>query len=289
MTSEDLLQFFLARGREARIKKNEVQLRICPKCGNAKWNFEANVDQNLYNCWVCRAGKGDSLQGFLQREFNLSVTLSRTGRKKHVEFIQPEGEEKVLLVDPPPSLLPYLAQRGLEAPEWGRYGVRFCSGPEWINHRKNPLHLRLLLPVTDYWSFERAGYVARAVVGQYPKYYYTGSEKVIAGYRDRKSQVHVLCEGVFDGIKISQAGYNAAILMGKQNEFLKEFAARVPKHHLIVIALDGDAQEDAERLRWEILPIHERCAMLNLPPHLDPGSLSPSVIYHAVERLSIHA
>lgn len=61
--SEELLdtskRFLEAKGFEVRYnhRYTHLQLRICPYCGNDRWNFDIELtDKFVFGCWACTAG-----------------------------------------------------------------------------------------------------------------------------------------------------------------------------------------------------------------------------------------
>ena len=93
--------------------------------------------------------------------------------------------------------------------------------------------------------------------------------------------VHVAVEGVFDGIAVHRAGWNAAVMLGQgAKEPVVEWACRIPAKHWIFIMLDGDAKTHANQLLHTIKPVHKRIIIITLPDHLDPGGLLPETLDH---------
>lgn len=123
------------------------------------------------------------------------------------------------------------------------------------------------------------GFVARRYIGaDGPKYLHDVS-RVVAGYRN-DSGIFVLVEGVFDGIAVHRAGANAAVMLGSSHPGLDNWVADVPRTGKVLILLDGEAEEQAQKIkkRVQIIQPAITTSVMSLPNHLDPADIEPAVL-----------
>lgn len=276
MTPQDLQSLFALRGIRTRIKGNEVQVGDCIFCGNPKYNLEINPVSGFVHAWCCGArGRADKfIRDHLGREVTIEPQVLLSTRRTpisemsldNLECVQPLASERAIR---------YLRERGIDAVDERIYQILEGKGPSWEG--------RVVFPLREYWTSEFQGFIGRAVHPMIkPKYFaHWNSKKVVTGYRSRSS-IHVVVEGVFDGIAVHQAGFNAAVLGGVHESDIAGFAARVPEDAHIVVMLDADAQAQAEKLRWTILPVHSRVVMAPLSAGLDPAVLDRTVIQRLI-------
>lgn len=273
MTPQELRDTLILSGVRANILREEVRIQTCIFCGNTKYNLEANPAAGVYHCWACNAGgRVDSL---LRQITGIAVSIPVTLEQRERSTTRHASFESGEALGPPaadvPWTLTYLQQRRLTVIDAALYQIR--AGEH------GPYKDRVVFPVLEYWSRQLAGYIGRTIVGAFPRYYsgWVTPEKCVVGYRTR-STVHVLVEGVLDGIRVHKAGFNAAIMTGTAFARIDEWAARVPEAHNVVVLLDGDAAEAAQRLYWRIQPIHPRLNVVTLPAEMDPAMLDERVV-----------
>ncbi len=277
MTTEELRDLFLVRGYGVRIQNHEVVFQECVFCGNLSWNLEVNPSNGMYHCWACDSG--GRTDAFVRQHLGLEVRIdiqssdaavARTKRPTlPVEFL---GE----LAYDVPKARAYLSKRGLYVDDILVYDVRVGGGGVWGG--------RVVFPLRDYWSQETVGHIGRTYSPQFPKYWAEWRTKCVVGYRSR-SPVHVVVEGVFDGIRVHQAGFNGAVLSGVDTPRLDEWCARLDPTHYVVVMLDGEAREQAWKLYWSIFPIHPQVVVVEMAQGLDPAELMPSVVRSLVESV----
>lgn len=276
MSPEEITPLFSIRGLRARVKGNEVQVESCVFCGNPKFNLEVNPVSGVYHCWACGArGRADQfIREHLGKDFNISVNLQAARR----EIRSPIGSPSFVGPVKSDSVFNYLAKRGLDGVDLNVYSISEGFGEEiWEG--------RVIFPLWEYWSRQVIGYMGRKIAGGGPKYfsYWVDGHKYITGYQTR-SDTHVIVEGAFDGVKVHKAGFNAVVLGGVTGTQVEEFAARVNPEHTLVVLLDGDAEDEANKLFWTLYPIHLKSFRVRLPVGIDPGSLDPETLSLLVRR-----
>lgn len=273
MDPSEFISLANRRGKNARIYKWGCQLEICLFCGNSRWNLDCILNEGWYKCWAC--GTSGSLTSLAKDHLGATVHFPKNRRRLPTEFR--ERAHAPSLVPLTPAMEVLLERRGIDSSVIARYNIRTCLDPESRDY-----FLRAFWSLNQYWTGKPVGFLGRALDGRKPKYLFVGTDKEIVGYRTSGARTHVLVEGVIDGVKVHLAGYNAGVLLGTMSSHVCEWAALVPPRDDIVILLDGDAGAEADRLYWEIRPIHERVYNINLPHHMDPGMLSPSILSHLI-------
>lgn len=281
MTPDALEQRLKAYGISCRVRNNEVVVERCANCGNEKWNLEINVVTGVFHCWACGdGGRAD-------------VAVKKlTGIQIHIEVNKDREWTPTIQRSPPVEFLggstldndganQYLVERGLNTVDQRVYETKVAKE----NPQDAMWKSRAILPLNEYWTQKTVGYMGRSFIGAVPKYYawWEKNKKQIVGYR-RNSDLHVIVEGLFDGIKVHKAGFNAVVLTGIMGPEIEEWAARVPTGHNVAVCLDGSASAEARKLYWRIWPIHPTTMLLKLPVDLDPGQLDPVVLETFIRR-----
>lgn len=279
MTTEELKQLLAIHGLVSRVKGQEVALQICLYCGNEKFNCELNAERGVFHCWAC--GARGRVQTFLKEHL-------RVERDVPVNT-QPVSPQSFALAVVPDLIKPvespwawkYLKDRGVDAVDVSIYGIGQGQGLKWDG--------RIVFPMKDYWRKGVVGFLGRAALATvHPKYFaHWLRGKQITGYAAR-CDIHVLVEGPFDGLRVNQAGFNAAVLGGVEEKAIEEWGARVPSEDTIGIFLDGDAADQAKKIYWRLVPVHEKTVVVTTPAHIDPAVLDRRVIHQLVRRACEH-
>jgi hypothetical protein len=279
--TDELQQLLAIHGLTSKVKGQEVAIAECLFCGNPKHNLELNASRGVYHAWCC--GARGTIRNFLREHLRVdkyvpvNITIAQT-RTSGVGVVTVPNFIKAIESN---WAWDYLFGRGLSIVDVAIYNIGQGFGGndgEWEG--------RIVFTLMDYFEHSSVGWVGRAALpGVEPKYYAhwpTGTKR-ITGYHAR-SDVHVLCEGVFDGLAAHRAGFNAAVLGGVEERAVEEWAARVPSAHYVAVMLDGDAAAQAERLFWRILPVHEKTFLVRLPVEFDPAQLDPTVVQTLIRR-----
>ncbi len=281
MTSEELQQHLLVVGIASRIKREEVQIEVCRFCGNARWNLGLNPTKGLYHCWACNeSGRLDVLlRQWLDQDFHIPVQFT----KESSEVVIPPTPINFASVPAydMSSAEHHLTRRGISIDVAARYRLVVCVE---VGHL---LYGRLVIPTYDFWTNTLLGYIGRTLSNRRPKYLSTLPQRTVTGYRVRPKQAaYVIVEGGFDGIAVHQAGRHAAVLGGISTPHVKEFAARIPPDATVIIMLDGEAETQANRLRWAIQGVRgEAPLFISLPNGRDPGDFTPPALTFVMDRV----
>lgn len=282
MNQSDLLQVVQRRGLSARTQRDEVLLESCIFCGNSNWNLELNADKGVFKCWACQ--ESGRLQDLLRDRFNYQTQIpvhleenqDSTARSNPITF----GHGFIPAVNIG-SAVAWLAKRHIKERDIRRYNIQVCIDEEHEHYG------RIVFPLRNYWTGAFAGYNSRGYTGENPKYLIELQNKVPVGYRQPTEIYHIAVEGIFDAIRVHQAGYNALCLLGSgSNTLFTEWAATVPKKESIVLLLDGDevGRQRADALKHIASTVRDEPTVLTLPETMDPATLEPDVLKLYLQR-----
>lgn len=285
MKKSKLMRLCRQRGMDVYDEDDEIQVAPCPYCGNDPGdhgNCQLNHETGQFHCWACDTG--GSLEYFAQDILGVDANIPvRAGRKRHKQTLD---DDKLDLSDHLSSAADitsarnYLIhKRGLTVGDLYRYNVGVVTDEE------HELHPRIVFPVSTYWEDNHIGWVARTYTHQDPKYYNWLDKREIVGFRDGvRSDVHVLVEGLFDGIKVHKAGFGAAVMLGvSQPEKVQEWAAMSDPGDQIVILLDSDSHNLTEALYWRIQAIRQTHTVL-LSGDTDPAEQEPEFLKNLIQE-----
>jgi DNA primase len=209
----------------------------------------------------------------------VNLEARSSGRRQTVDEGLELGPGDVTPAGDIDSAVDYLADRGLSRSDIIKYEISVCTNKE---HRLYP---RIIFPVWEYWTGDLLGHIGRTYTNQQPRYMSALPYIDMVGYREGAwKDVHVLVEGVFDGIRAHQAGFQSAILLGKSANLLEEWAALTDRTDGIVIVLDGDAHDQAKEYYHRIKPIRTNVWAYLMPSDMDPADFDPDVLRTVVVR-----
>jgi DNA primase len=212
--SNDWVEEILRRFK-GRIKKDEIQLQECPYCGNAKCNFELNVNKMVFHCWVCSSH--GTARGFFF-DFNLPVDmLPRTtfGRREKTEKEQqevkiPAEAVPILSSASPGAYMPirYLENRGFDKQDIAGYGLLYAETGKYRH--------RVIWPM--YMDGKLVYFVARRYMrsaGRAYDYPEVRRRNLVCVYPGTEKRLTlVLVEGVFQVPSVRALGYSVMPLLG---------------------------------------------------------------------------
>jgi DNA primase len=248
------------------LRKNGDELRgRCPiHKGEGQNTFHVNVIKNAFNCFSCKA-RGNVLD-FVAAMENCSVRDAAVKLKAWFAIPAPEqgtvksrpktpGTKAVkdnrvgetvaankplgfALKGTEPSH-PYLQNRGISKQTAEEFGIGYFAG-------RGSMHGRIVIPIHDEHGMLLA-YAGRAVDDSEPKYKLpAGFHKSLVVYNLHRATAGaatpstvVLVEGFFDCIRVQEAGYPAAALMGSSLSTVQE-ELLCGHFNAAVILLDGD-------------------------------------------------
>ena len=211
----------------------QLNLRECPTCGNAKYKVYLNAETGFGNCFVCdtKFNRWTFLADYLGtrdrkaiRDFisKMSRDLGYRPKKKmkvlaETDDLQAKLPQSIPLPDRKGRNSPYLEERGITGEYAKRFNLRLCQygahtyikdGKE-IDQRFDD---RIIIPVFDLYG-DLVTFQGRDISGKsdrkylFParlpataRYLYNGHEALAL----RATEV-ILCEGAFDVIPVAKA------------------------------------------------------------------------------------
>jgi len=186
-----------------RVRKDEIEFKECPFCGNARYNFCCNVRKGVFNCWVCSTGgKISSLKkNPVMRFFDWSSILVKDQGIEESGGGLSVGEFRDLFGAGFKDLVGYLNER--------RFGRREIIDWKIMGNGEG----KLLFPL--YKDDELVYYVIKDTKSGHWVMPKGVSKKEVLWYRFSNSDSEVvLVEGIFDAMRVRQAGLNVMILLG---------------------------------------------------------------------------
>ena len=247
---------------------NEVIFKVCPNCGNRRWNFQVNRKSGKFHCWVCGFGGHngwkylygvpEAAQVVIEKEIEEDVNTLMT---YNIFDGSTEGN----------MALDYLKNRGLTEEIIDRY----VDG--YVPFGKYKGRIVLMLFDTD---MSPAYWLARTYKCQNPKYLNPPRPKQRAlGFFDGdEKRGEVLCvEGWFDAIAWKKVHTNVCVMLGKALNKFQIFDLCEVFTKLTVV-LDNDAKrEDFDRWnRWKQrgYPVTVKC----MPDTRDADEVPESIL-----------
>lgn len=247
---EDWIRLLFSRFR-GRMARDEYTVRVCPYCGNERWNFEVNVEKLVFSCWVCGVGGtvrslfyefGLPVDGLPARHYGLKLQLE----DEDVKVELPEGCRPVIHPEKPDVsnwALQYLTKnRGLTVDEIVRYQIQYTMIGDYAG--------RIVWPI--YENDELVYFASRAFMNniwpvyKFPEFRRRGITCIYTGIEHRMTLV--LVEGVLQIPNIHRLGYSVMPLLGKQ--LTSEQAQKLVLRHFdrAVVLLDEDSVESGIRM-----------------------------------------
>ncbi len=264
----------------------EERLFFCPKCSHHKRKLSANVEKDVFKCWVCDY-HGRSLRKLIRNygsfkdlsswsELSNDIDVSSFGdnlfdeEEESFEQIVDLPKEFISLANknlPMSALMAknYLVGRGLTRQDFIRWKIGYCAEGEYKD--------RVIVP-----SFGLTGrtnyFIARSYSNNWKKYINppAGRDIIFNHLFIDFDEDLVLVEGVFDAIV---AGPNSLPLLGSTlREESKLFQEVVKNDSTIYIALDPDAEKKSMRLIKSLLSYGIEIHKVDISPYRDVAEMS---------------
>lgn len=282
----EILDSFL--GTPHRHNDSSGQLQYdCPSCaeykglasGDGKGNLEVNYHKGVFKCWSCydTHNMSGSLHKLIKkygnsrniRDYELIdpfLYLDKEVDIPDVVLTLPDGYVELTGCDPTvfryKEVMTYLKDRGITNEIIEKYRIGFTTIGEYAN--------RVIIPSYNQ-NNELDFFVGRGFKSWVkPKYLNPKVEKQLINFNESKinwDATIYLVEGVFDGIVLP----NSIIMLGKIMSDKLYYDLQYKSTGMVVIALDGDAKEDAKYLYKKLnsMNLYNRVLIINLREDLD--------------------
>jgi DNA primase len=282
----DIVRSFLGKEKQHYESKGQYSFN-CPNCdeGRHKGNLEINIFKDVYHCWSC--GDTEGTHG------PLGKLIENNGTKKQVKLyrmLKPKEDEKITPKKPKLVLpegytkfkdsnpvypiyrqaMKYLKERNITDQMIEKYQIGFCDDGEFSG--------RIIIPSYD--ENNKLNYFIARSWNKTTKAKYKNptaekdkiifNENLIDWFKDV-----YLCEGVFDGIFLD----NSIPMLGKHMSKLLFETIYEKALNNVIIALDGDAFDNAKRLFHELNGgrLFGKVKILKLPEDKDIADLQGKV------------
>lgn len=222
-----------------RIRNGQIQLRICPYCGNTKFNIEFNIEKCLFHSWCCEVG--GTVEKFFRQQ-NLPYDNDKwQSSNRDIQFkkeIEKISMSSFVVLDGNRYGV-FLKSRGLALEDIETYGLRLGV--------KDKYKEKIIIPL--YEGDTLVSFVARDTrSGMYMNPIIEKSKLLPYYLGTRNKYTAYLCEGALDAISINKLGFTSAVLLGTiisrtQIQKIKDFGFKE-----VVIALDGDVKDKAMKM-----------------------------------------
>ncbi len=299
---------------------NQVGI-CCPRCGDENYHLNIDKDSKLFNCWRCNLKgnlyrlisvlekipvsisirkiksfnkftaveleEGESAVDKVEEIFAKEEELLNAIAKRPQLFYNVSNCKHLSLLNPKLSIdkrfLNYLQSRNFTIEELKGWEVRACIAGEY--------GMRLIFPL--YFKEKVVNYLARDVTGISELKYLNcpNTESIIntndllygEDYIEEEQERLVLCEGVFDAIRVGKG--TAVGMFGKKISTVQ--LEKIINWNIkteIVILLDGDAMVDALELKGELRAFVKcKVNVVVLNSGQDPASMKKSDIYKLLQ------
>lgn len=259
-------------------KKNKNYAFYCPFCNHYKRKLEVNLENGLWNCWVCHK-KGFSVTRLFSQLKIPTHDIHLV--KQNEKYIKNVNENFVERSNTPRLELPkeyesfnkiqrsflsekavrYLLSRNLTQYEILKYKVGFCQTGKYQNC--------VIIP-----SFDSEGqlnyFVAKNILtGKYTNPDHSKDQVIFDLFINWEYDI-VLVEGVFDAFAIK---HNVIPLLGKV--MLKQLKQKLSTSNVekVYICLDGDQSQDSITIAEYLQSIGIKPYIVKFPYDQDPSSL----------------
>jgi len=307
MNSNKLYQILLdIFGQEYEVRNGQFRINcINPDCDDNSGNLEINLEKGVFHCWKCHYGKGKKirhlLKDFLGWVPDVDEYVSPADLRNLGEELFEEEEKRVSEFKGLPKEYIFLGSSNLShvGKKALKYALSRVSEADIIRHRIGYCGLgtykwRLIIP-----SFEdgKATYfVARAFMGGIePPYKNPDEEECGIGKSEvvfnidgaREEGIAVICEGVFDAIRVGKAGIAIFGTSISQAQIIKLLSTDKSPIKELVVMLDQDASEQAVKMA-ALLKDRKAHIKVVIPPKGDPGDWSTEDIWSWIRNASVY-
>ena len=230
---------------------DELKLKVCPFCHNAKYNFEVNLHNKLWHCWVCDSGGRGLTKLFKVLSIDDTAFVLDDAQDEDFTSERTNDEESISLPEDSVPVLSSVENKNLALAYLYKRKMTDAEIVTW-NVMDSPSMWRAIFPFYDkdgsvsWWC--GASYGTRSKM----KYMFPKGrglkERAFAFRQGEDITKVVLVEGIFDALNVWRAGYSVLPLWGKFVSDSQMSKLREMNFNEVFVMLDEDAQIDAIRL-----------------------------------------
>lgn len=237
----------------------------CPFCSDTSGHLGLHRNRGVYHCFRCNASGIISELPYDLKNFHSLVQEKLNGKQELFTTINqlelPRSFTRLNSGYTRPYR--YLNRREITEYEMAKYSIGFCYEGFFAN--------RIIVPI--YYGSRLKYFVGRTYVNAIPKYTNApiAKDDLVFKTFDQPVKEAVICEGIFDALKIGKV-MPAIALLGKtiSDGQLKRLLRE--KINKFIIMLDDDAKVDAFNI-YQRLSLYRPCS-LKLISEKDPGEMS---------------
>jgi DNA primase len=269
-------------------KKDKNFAFYCPFCNHHKKKLEINLENGLWNCWVChrRGFSATTLLKLLKASSTDIVTCqsNETYIKKksftEIERLAPKLNlpddfttfDKIRKNFITEKAVRYLLKRNLNQYEILKYKIGFCQNGRFANS--------IIIPSYDSNSTLNYFVAKNLNTNRYTNPDFSKDQIIFDLYINWNYDHLVLVEGIFDAFAVK---HNVTPLLGKI--LSKQLKQKLAKSRIkkIYICLDGDQTTDSLRIAEYIQSIGKEAYLVKLPEDKDPSELGYDQIWNLIK------
>lgn len=270
-------------GEEYEVRSGQFRINCFnPTCGDTTGNLEVNLEKGIFHCWRC--GYSGNIRQLLKDYIGKAVDIDEYVTAEELSKFQLGFDEEEIKKEKGHTKLPHEF-----VPLWGDRELSFVghralnyvlgrmSKEDIEKHRIGYCGLgyykwRIIVPAIE--DGEIKYFAARLFLGQGERYRNPKKEDCGVGANEvvfnidsaREQNQAVICEGVFDAIKV---GADGVALFGKHISDHQVFKLLGIEN--IYIMLDQDALLDSLDIANRFLGKGKKNVYLVSPPHGDPS------------------
>jgi DNA primase len=269
-------------------KKGKNYAFHCPFCNHHKHKLEINLENGLWNCWVCHK-KGFSATKLLRstKATTADLAICRENeqylKKRDFDILEKKTPQLQLpdeytTFDKLPrnfiteKAVKYLLNRNLNQYEILKYKIGFCQNGKYANS--------VVIPSYDSNGVLNYFVTKNLNTGRYTNHNFSKNQVIFDLFINWNYESVVLVEGMFDAFAVK---HNAIPLLGKLlSKQVKEKLAksRVKK---VYVCLDGDQTADSLRIVEYVQSIGREAYLVKLPEGKDPSELGYDQIWNLIK------
>lgn len=257
-----------------RRRRDEIEFKECPYCGNTRWNFTVNPSKGVWHCWAC--DRGGSLKDLPLWYFlgNTKSLDDLTDAYETADLSEKEGTLYYWL-----HFIPFEKEHDYLFTRWhltyqdaNRFGLYLKKDTSTI-----------ILPLLQQDQSTNT-YYERLQSG---RWFFHGKTKADFFYlklADLSSSTVALTEGIMDAVKLYSLGVNVLPLCGL-NLYYRWFKILTNFFDTILLVLDND--EPGQRATKQLINKLYRkfnLYIVDLSPYKDIGEMPKEEARKAIEN-----